>query len=52
MLDKLKLQGKSSDKLKLQGKMLDKLKLQGISSSLKNKMRDGFKEEKMKKIAI
>ena len=48
-MDKLKLQGKSSDKLKLQGKMLDKLKLQGISSSHKNKMRDGFKKEKMKK---
>ena len=52
MLDKLKLKGKSSDKLKLQGIFKDKLKLQGISNSLKNKMRDGFKEGKMKKIAI
>ena len=51
-MNKLKLQGIFNDKLKLQGIFKDKLKLQGISSSLKNKMRDGFKKEKMKKIAI
>ena len=51
-MNKLKLKGIFKDKLKLQGKSLNKLKLQGKLNLLKNKMRDSFKEEKMKKIAI